>query len=83
MSRSIKGVESPVVRHDAIKVEKCGKKVLVRIMLVKYDAEIEVYYQEDGYPYEFAYGVAGFEGFTRTMQGAQINVYRWGLHYEE
>lgn len=75
-------IKIPVVRHDAIKVEKHGKKVAVRIMLVKYDDFIEVYYQEESYPYEFAYGVASSEGLAKTLHLAQINVYNWGLHYE-
>jgi len=52
-------------------------------MLLKYDTCIEVYYQEDGYPFEFAYGVAGFEGWTRTMGTALVNAVVWGLHYED
>ena len=83
MTRSLKDISIPIVRHDAIKVEKYGKKVFVRIMLIKYDDVIEVYYQEEGYPYEYAYGVAGLEGFKETLRMAQINVYNWGLHYEE
>ena len=83
MARSLKDVVTPIVRHDAIKVEKNGEQVVVRIMLMKYDDMIEVYYQEEGYPYEFAYGVASFEGFKETLSLAQINVYNWGLHYEE
>lgn len=83
MNRSLKDVATPIIRHDAIKVEKYGEKVVVRIMLMKYDDMIEVYYQEEGHPYEFAYGVASFEGFKETLRMAQLNVYNWGLHYEE
>ena len=82
MKKALSKIDAPVVRHDAIGVLKNNKIILVRIMLVKYDGIIEVYYQEEGYPYEFAYGVAEFEGFTETMRYAQINVYNWGLHYE-
>ena len=83
MNRSLKDVATPIIRHDAIKVEKYGEQVVVRIMLMKYDDLIEVYYQEEGYSYEFAYGVASFEGFKETLRMAQINVYNWGLHYED
>ena len=83
MAQSISRTEIPVVRHDVIKVVKNGNDCIVRIMLMKYDDLIEVYYQEEGYPYEFAYGVASFEGFKETLRMAQINVYNWGLHYEE
>lgn len=83
MARVISNMEIPLVKHDVVKVVKNGQDCIVRIMLCKYDGIIEVYYQEEGYPYEFAYGVASFEGFTRTLRDAQINVYRWGLHYEE
>ena len=83
MTRSLREIDTPIVRHDVVKVEKYGKKVFVRIMLMKYDNLSEVYYQEEGYPYEFAYGVADFEGFTETLRMAQVNVYNWGLHYED
>lgn len=82
MSKLLSKHQAPVIRHDVIMVVKNNEQLVVRIMLVKYEGMIEVYYQEEGYPYEFAYGVADFEGFTRTLRDAQINVYRWGLHYE-
>jgi len=76
-------MDRPVVRHGFTVVTVNGKKIPVRIMLIKYDGFIETYYQEEGYPYEFAYGVASFEGFKETLRMAQLNVYSWGLHYEE
>lgn len=83
MTKSLKSVMKPETRFDVVRVEKNGEPVVVRVMLLKYDTCIEVYYQEDGYPFEFAYGVAGFEGWTRTMGMALINATVWGLHYEE
>ena len=83
MRKSLKSVQKPETRFDVIRVEKNGEPVTVRIMLMKYDGAIEVYYQEDGYPFEFAYGVAGFEGWTATMSMAQAYIPVWGLHYEE
>lgn len=83
MAKNISKTEIPVVLHDVIKVVKNGDDCIVRIMLVMYDGIIEVYYQEEGYPFEFAYGVGSSEGFKETLRKAQTNVYNWGLHYEE
>ena len=83
MKKSLKSVRNPETRFDVVQVEKYGNPVTVRIMLLKYGDAIEVYYQEEGYSFEFAYGVGSFEGFTRTMRDAQVNVYMWGLHYGE
>lgn len=74
----MKSVLKPETRFDVVRVEKDGEPVIVRIMLLKYDGNIEVYYQ-----FEFAYGVAGFEGWTNTMSMAMVNATAWGLHYEE
>lgn len=83
MKKSLKSILKPETRFDVVRVEKNGEPVIVRIMLLKYDGNIEVYYQEDGYQFEFAYGVAGFEGWTNTMSMAMVNATAWGLHYEE
>lgn len=83
MRKSLKSVAIPETRFDVVRVEKNGEPVTVRIMLLKYDGNIEVYYQEDGYPFEFAYGVAGFEGWAATMSMAHAYIPVWGLHYEE
>lgn len=72
----------PVTRHGFTVVMVNGKQVPIRIMLVKYDGYIETYYQEEGYPYEFAYGVASFEGFTESMKMAIRNAKDWGVHDE-
>lgn len=83
MRKSLKSVMKPETRFDVVCVEKNGEPVIVRVMLLKYDSIIEVYYQEDGYPFEFAYGVASCEGMTRTMSTALVNAVVWGLHYED
>ena len=83
MKKYLSQLNTPIVRHEAVKVIKDGELVIVRIMLIKYDGNVEVYYQEDGYPFEFAYGVADSESITKILMDAQINVYRWGLHYDE
>lgn len=73
----------PVVRHGTTNVIVDGTPVYVRIMLVKYDGDIEVYYQSENHPYEFAFGVAGFEGFKVVMDMAVRNAKDWGIHYDE
>ena len=83
MAKSLRSVQKPETRFDVIRTEKYGKPVVVRIMLMKYDNCIEVYYQEEGYPFEYAYGVPGTAGWGATMGMAMANVIRWGLHYEE
>lgn len=83
MAKSLRSVRMPETRFDVIRAEKNGEPVTVRIMLLKYDGNIEVYYQEEGYSFEFAYGVAGFEGWRSTMSMAQACAPIWGLHYEE
>ena len=70
----------PVVRHGFTVVEEDGKQIPVRIMLVKYGDVIETYYQEEGYPFEFAYGCADFEGFKESMRMAIRNAKCWGVH---
>lgn len=83
MNKSLKSIPKPETRFDVVRVEKNGEPVIVRIMLLKYDGNIEVYYQEDGYQFEFSYGVSAFEGWTNTMRMALVNAAVWGLHYEE
>ena len=83
MRKSLKSVAKPETRFDVVRVEKNGEPVIVRVMLLKYDSVIEVYYQEEGYPFEFSYGVASSEGWTKTMSMALVNAPVWGLHYEE
>ncbi len=75
-------MKCPTVRHGATVVTAKGREILVRIMLVKYDGCIETYYQEEGYPFGFAYGCAGFEGFRECMKMAIHNAKDWGIHYE-
>ena len=84
MTKSLKSYLPPVTRFDIIKVEKYGKKVPVRIMLMVYDDNVEVYYQEEGYPFEFGYGVpATNRSIKRIMAEAMNNVVIFGLHYGE
>lgn len=73
-------MERPVIRHGFTHVLVDGKAIPVRIMLVKYDDFIETYYQEDGYSFEFAYGIARFEGFKEVMKMAVRNAKEWGVH---
>ena len=75
-------MNNPKVRHGSTTVFINGRIINIRIMLVMYDGAIETYYQEEGYPYEFAYGVAEFEGFHDAMQMAIAHAEEWGLHYE-
>lgn len=73
----------PVVRHGTTTVTVDGIPVQVRIMLVKYDGCIEVYYQEENFPFEFSFGCAGCEGFKDVMDMAIRNAKDWGIHYDE
>lgn len=70
-------MNNPKVRHGAITVFSNGRIIPLRIMLVMYDGVIETYYQEDGKPYEFAYGIAEHEGFHYAMQMAIYNAEEW------
>lgn len=72
----------PVTRHGFTVVMVNGTQIPIRIMLIKYNGCIETYYQEEGYPYEFAYGCAAFEGFSECMKMAIRNAKEWGIHYE-
>lgn len=83
MSKSLKSVIQPEIRHDVVRVEKNGKPVIVRVMVMKYDGHMEVYYQEEGYSFEFAYGVSLCQGWTKTMSMALVNACVWGLHYDD
>lgn len=83
MRKSLKSVMEPETRFDVVRVEKNGEPVIVRVMVMKYDGHLEVYYQEDGYSFEFAYGVSLCQGWTKTMSMALVNAGVWGLHYEE
>lgn len=76
-------MNKPIVRHGFTVVEEDGKQISIRIMLVKYDGCIETYYQEDGYPFGFAYGIASFEGFNEAMKMAIRNAKDWGVHRYE
>ena len=82
MRKAVASVGNPTSRYDVVKVEKNGTPVIVRIMVLHYDGNFEVYYQEEGYSFEFAYGVQDNCRITKVMSDAQINVFRWGLHYE-
>lgn len=73
-------MDRPVVRHGFTVVTVNGKKIPVRIMLIKYDGFIETYYQEEGYAFEYAYGGASFEGFEEFMKMAVRNAKDWGIH---
>ena len=73
-------MERPIIRHGFTYVSVDGKPVPIRIMLVKYDEFIETYYQEDGYAFEFAYGIALSEGFKKAMKMAVRNAKEWGVH---
>ena len=83
MSKSLQSVIQPEIRHDVVRVEKSGEPVTVRVMVMKYDGHMEVYYQEEGYPFEFAYGVSLCQGWTKTMPMALVNAAVWGLHYDD
>lgn len=73
-------MERPIIRHGFTYVFVNGNQIPIRIMLVKYDGFIETYYQEDGYAFEFAYGICSFEGFKEAMKMAVHNAKEWGVH---
>lgn len=73
---------NPVVRHGSVIVSAKGKNIPVRILLVKYNGAIEVYFQSEGYPYEFAYGLPDHVGFKDVMEMAIANAAVWGVHYD-
>lgn len=79
--KTISSLETPFVKHDAIIVLKRGERVILRIMLVRYEGIIETYYQEEGYPYEYAYGIPA-TGMTRALTIAHANAINY-LHYGE
>lgn len=71
--------ERPIIRHGSTVITVNGMQYSIRIMLVKYDYCIETYYQAPGHPYEFAYGVADFEGFSECMKMAIRNAKEWWI----
>ena len=79
--KSISSVEPPFIKHDAIIILKNGERVLVRILLVKYEGCIEIYYQERGYPFEFAFGIPS-KSMKEALTLAHANAVVY-LHYEE
>lgn len=79
--KTVSSVLAPIVTHDTIVIQKNGERVVIRIMLVKYDGNIEVYYQERGYPFEFAFGIPA-QSMKKALTLAHANAVVY-LHYEE
>ncbi len=75
-------MEHPVTRHYLTYIPEDGGLLPVRIMLVKYDGNIEVYYQMENFPFEFAFGIAGFEGFAEALKLAIGFVDEWRENHE-